>query len=162
IVSFDPRDTPAAAAAKKEAYLARYARPGGAAGWHFLSGAPAAIDRVTKAAGFRYAWDADTKQFAHPTGVMVVTPDGRLARYLFLIAVAAFFSLLIATLIVFYAIKSRRRAPDEVGAPIHGSLWLEIGWTAIPLFIVMIVFVWGASVFFAMARPPDETLDIYV
>jgi protein SCO1/2 len=83
IVSFDPRDTPAAASAKKSAYLTRYKRPGAAGGWHFLSGDRVAIDRVTKAAGFRYAWDAETKQFAHPTGVMVLTPEGRLARYLF-------------------------------------------------------------------------------
>jgi protein SCO1 len=82
-VSFDPRDTPATAAAKKAAYIARYKQPGAAAHWHFLSGGQTSIDRLTKAAGFRYVWDEDTKQFAHPTGVMVLTPDGRLARYLF-------------------------------------------------------------------------------
>jgi protein SCO1/2 len=82
-VSFDPRDTPATAAAKKAAYLARYKRPGAAASWHFLTGEQLAIDRLTRAAGFRYAWDKETKQFAHPTGIIVLTPDGRLARYLF-------------------------------------------------------------------------------
>src|SRR5438309_11881723 len=84
------------------------------------------------------------------------------ALYFFLIAVAVFFSLLIAGLILYYAVRYRRRAPSEVGAGIHGSLALEIGWTAIPFLITMVVFVWGASVFFAMARPPDETLDVYV
>ena len=83
VVSIDPHDTPAAAAAKKAAYVERYRRPGAGAGSHFLTADPPAIDRLTKAAGFRYVWDARTNQFAHPTGVIVVTPDGRLARYLF-------------------------------------------------------------------------------
>ena len=82
-VSFDPRDTPATAAAKKAAYIARYKRPGAAASWHFLTGEQSSVDRLTQAAGFRYVWDKETKQFAHPTGVIVLTPDGRLARYLF-------------------------------------------------------------------------------
>lgn len=82
-VSFDPRDTPASATAKKASYLERYRREGAAEAWHFLTGDQASIDRLTKAAGFRYVWDKDTKQFAHPTGVIVLTPDGRLARYLF-------------------------------------------------------------------------------
>jgi protein SCO1/2 len=82
-VSFDPRDTPQTAAAKKAAYISRYKHPGGAAAWHFLTGEQPSIDRLTKAAGFRYVWDKDTNQFAHPTGVIVLTPDGRLARYLF-------------------------------------------------------------------------------
>ena len=82
-VSFDPKDTPATASAKKAMYVERYKRAGAAAGWHFLSGDQPSIDRLTKAAGFRYVWDEPTKQFAHPTGVIVLTPDGRLARYLF-------------------------------------------------------------------------------
>jgi protein SCO1 len=82
-VSFDARDTPATAAAKKAAYIARYKKSGAAAAWHFLTGDQPAIDRLTKAAGFRYVWAKETKQFAHPTGIIVLTPDGRLARYLF-------------------------------------------------------------------------------
>ena len=82
-ISIDSRDTPAAAAAKKTGYLERYRRAGAAGGWHFLTGDQASIDRLTKAAGFRYAWDQETKQFAHPTGIIVLTPDGRMARYLF-------------------------------------------------------------------------------
>ncbi len=82
-VSFDPRDTPATATAKKASYIARYKQPGAAASWHFLTGGQPAIDRLTRAAGFRYVWDKETQQFAHPTGVIVLTPDGRLARYLF-------------------------------------------------------------------------------
>jgi protein SCO1/2 len=83
LVSFDPREQPTLAAAKKAEYLERYKRPGTEGGWHFLTGEEPAIKRVTAAAGFRYVWDADTKQFAHPTGIIVVTPDGRVARYLF-------------------------------------------------------------------------------
>ncbi len=82
-VSFDPRDTPATAAAKKANYIARYKRPGASDAWHFLTGDQPSIDRLTEAAGYRYVWDKDTNQFAHPTGVIVLTPDGRLARYLF-------------------------------------------------------------------------------
>ena len=82
-VSFNPHDTPASATAKKAVYLERYRRPGAAEGWHFLTGDQPQIDRLTKAAGFRYAWDAETKQFAHPSGVIVLTPDGRLSKYLF-------------------------------------------------------------------------------
>jgi protein SCO1/2 len=82
-VSFNPADTPAAAASKKAIYLERYKRPGAAAGWHFLTGDQPSIDRLTGAAGFRYAWDEGTRQFAHPSGIVVLTPEGRLARYLF-------------------------------------------------------------------------------
>ncbi len=84
------------------------------------------------------------------------------ALYFFLLAIGIFFSLLIAGLIVFYAIKYRRRSPEAVGAAIHGGLWLEIGWSVGPLLITMVIFVWGASVFFAMSTPPAETLNIYV
>ena len=83
VVSFDPRETPALARQKKAEYLNRYGRPDTAAGWHFLTGEQASITTLTQAAGFRYSWDEDTKQFAHPSGVIVVTPDGRPARYLF-------------------------------------------------------------------------------
>lgn len=83
LVSFDPRETPKQAATRKAEYLHRYKRPGAEAGWHFLTGTQPEIERLTKAAGFRYAWDDQTQQFAHPSGIIVVTPDGRPARYLF-------------------------------------------------------------------------------
>src|SRR5438094_2791837 len=82
--------------------------------------------------------------------------------YFFLLAVTIFFSLLIAGLIVFFAVKYRRRSPDGVGARIHGGLALELAWTGIPLVITMVILGWGASVYFAMERPPDETLNTYV
>ena len=83
MVSFDPRETPELASRKKAEYLHRYDRPTAAGGWHFLTGASPSIERLTKAAGFRYTWDEETQQFAHPAGIVVLTPDGRLARYLF-------------------------------------------------------------------------------
>ena len=83
LVSFDPREKPAQAAAKKTEYMHRFRRPAAESGWHFLTGEQAAITQLTKAAGFRYVWDEQTQQFAHPTGIIVVTPDGRPARYLF-------------------------------------------------------------------------------
>ncbi len=82
-ISIDPRDTPAAAALKKAGYLDRYQRAGAAEAWHFFTGDQPSIDRLTQSAGFRYAWDQETKQFAHPTGIIVLTPDGRMSRYLF-------------------------------------------------------------------------------
>ena len=82
-VSFDPRDTPAAARAKKEPYVGRYGRRGAAAGWHFLTGEPRSIAGLTDAVGFRYAWDERIGQFAHASAIYVATPDGRLSRYFF-------------------------------------------------------------------------------
>ena len=74
------------------------------------------------------------------------------ALYFFMVAVTAFFSLLIAGLIVFFAVKYRRRHDEEVGVAIHGSLALELFWTIIPFFIAMGMFVWGAKVFFDLYR----------
>jgi len=82
-VSFDPRDTPQAAAEKKTALLADYQQTNTAAAWHFLSGDEASIRQVTSAAGFNYRWDEATGQFAHVSGVLVATADGRLSRYFY-------------------------------------------------------------------------------
>ncbi len=82
-VSFDPRETAALAAAKKKVYLERFGKATPETAWSFLTGDQASIDGLTKAVGFRYAWDEKTNQFAHPSGVVVATPDGRIARYLF-------------------------------------------------------------------------------
>ena len=83
VVSFDPRETAALAATRKATVVDKYNRPGTEGGWHFLTGQEAPIARLTGAAGFRYVWDEQTRQFAHPTGIIVTTPDGRPARYLF-------------------------------------------------------------------------------
>ncbi len=82
-VSFDPRETPALAMAKKQQYIKSYRRPGAEQGWHFLTGEQASIERLTKAVGFRYSFDPKSQQFAHASGIMVLTPEGRLARYFY-------------------------------------------------------------------------------
>jgi protein SCO1/2 len=82
-VSFDPTETPELALKKKENYVARYARAGSENGFRFLTGDEAAIKSLTDALGFRYTYDPHTKQFAHASGVMIATPDGRISRYLY-------------------------------------------------------------------------------
>jgi protein SCO1/2 len=82
-VSFDPKEGPDLARQKKETYLKWYKRDGAAAGWHFLTGDQANISRLTDAAGFHYKWDEKTNQFIHASGIMVVTPEGKLARYFY-------------------------------------------------------------------------------
>jgi cytochrome c oxidase subunit II len=84
------------------------------------------------------------------------------AIYFFMVAVTAFFSLLIAGLIIFFAVKYRRRTDDEVGAPIYGSLALELLWTIIPFIISMGMFAWGAKVFFDLYRVPAGAMEIFV
>ena len=84
------------------------------------------------------------------------------AIYFFMVAVTAFFSLLIAGLIVYFAVKYRRRHDDEVGVAIHGSLALELLWTVIPFFIAMGMFAWGAKVFFDLYRVPAGAMEIFV
>lgn len=83
-VSFDPRETPALAAAKKKIYvdyLPAEKRAGAIAGWHFLTGDETNIRALSEAVGFRYHWDEATTQFAHASGIMVLTPEGKLAQY---------------------------------------------------------------------------------
>jgi len=82
-VSFDPRETPEMAAAKKKDYVGRYGRPNAAAGWHFLTGQPESINALTKAVGFQYQYDAKSNQYAHATAIMVLTPQGRISRYFY-------------------------------------------------------------------------------
>jgi protein SCO1/2 len=82
-VSFNPKEGPGLAAAKKRTYMERYRRPGTEGGWHFLTGTPESIAQLTKAVGFKYVWDERTKQYAHAAGVMVLTPEGRISKYFF-------------------------------------------------------------------------------
>jgi len=82
-VSFDPRETPEMAAAKKADYVKRYGRAGAAGGWHFLTGQPESINALTKVVGFQYQYDPKTNQYAHATAIMVVTPQGRISRYFY-------------------------------------------------------------------------------
>lgn len=82
-VSFDARETPQVAAAKKATYIKRYGRAGAEAGWHFLTGDEANIRRLADAVGFRYVWDEQSQQFAHASAVMVLTPEGKLSHYFY-------------------------------------------------------------------------------
>jgi protein SCO1/2 len=82
-VSFDPRETPEMAAAKKKDYVGRYGRANAAAGWHFLTGQPDSINALTKAVGFEYQYDPKSNQYAHATAIMVLTPQGRISRYFY-------------------------------------------------------------------------------
>jgi cytochrome c oxidase subunit 2 len=100
-----------------------------------------------------------TPLFPEAASTMATRVD---ALYFFLLGLTAFFSLLIAGLITYYALKYRRRSPRAIGAQSHGNLLLELAWTAIPLLITMVIFVWGAGLYFAMSRPPDDAIDIYV
>jgi protein SCO1/2 len=81
VVSIDPREDPQLAAEKKKVYLEHYGRPSGAAGWHWLTGDKRAIAQVADAVGFHFAYNQATDQFAHPDGVIILTPQGRVARY---------------------------------------------------------------------------------
>lgn len=83
VVSFDQREMPELAAEKKATYLDAFDRDGAAAGWHFLTGEQPAIDALTEAAGFHYAYDAKLDQFAHASGIVVLTPEGKAARYFY-------------------------------------------------------------------------------
>jgi protein SCO1 len=82
-VSIDPGETAALAATTKARYIWDYGRPKAAAGWHFLTGDEASIQRLTQAVGFRYAYDADKNQYAHAAGIMVLTPQGSISRYFY-------------------------------------------------------------------------------
>lgn len=82
-VSFNPRETPQLAAAKKASYLKQYKRPDAAQGWHFLTGDEPSIDALTQACGFRYFYDAKSNQYAHAAGIMVLTPQGQISRYFY-------------------------------------------------------------------------------
>lgn len=83
VVSFDPREDWRLAASKKENYLLRYGRPGGETGWHFLTGKEDQIKRLTEAVGFRYRFDPVQNQFIHASGIMILTPAGKISRYFY-------------------------------------------------------------------------------
>ena len=120
VFSFDARDTSKLAAAKKESYLKRYDRAGTAAGWHFLTGDLESIKALTGAIGFRYVWDAHSNQFAHASGVMVLTPEGRVSKYFYGIE---------------YAPKDVRlglieAAQNKIGTPVDQLLLFCFHWDA--------------------------------
>jgi cytochrome c oxidase subunit II len=278
-VSIDPREQPSLAAAKKEVYVKRYGRAGASAGWHFLTGDEGNIKQLAQAVGFRYAYDPATRQYAHAAGIMILTPEGRVARYLygieyppkdlrlglveashneigspvdqvlllcyhydvatgryapvavglmraggalsilvlaatifillrqerrkrrerqesgtvfsstllplafllpllpdaasteahrvdtlfyFMLALCGFVAAGVCVLVVFFAVKYRRRTEDQLALPSRSPRWVELTWTILPLLIFVGIFVWGARVYFALARPPKNAIEINV
>ena len=141
-------EPPELAGQKKAAYLEYYDRPGTESGWHFLTGAAASIAELTRTIGFRYTYNPNTKLYAHAAGVVIVTPDGRLARY-------------------FYGIdfppkdlqtSCRRPAPDSIGSPI-GRLFLlcydyDAATGKYTLSILRLIRVLGTATAVALGRIP--------
>jgi len=82
-VSIDPTERPVLAEAKQELYTGMYERPGAAKGWHFLTGDEPQIKSLADAVGFHYAYDPDSKQYAHAAAIMILTPEGRISRYFY-------------------------------------------------------------------------------
>jgi protein SCO1/2 len=82
-VSFDPAETARLAKLKKQSFLDAYNRPAGGEAWHFLTGNPAEIKQLTDAVGFRYKWVESSRQFSHPAVLILLTPDGKISRYLY-------------------------------------------------------------------------------
>jgi cytochrome c oxidase subunit 2 len=82
--------------------------------------------------------------------------------YGFIIAVCTFFAVLVSALVVYFTIKYRRQRPEDVGVDIHGSLALELTWTFIPFVLALVMFAWGASLFFRLATPPANAMEIFV
>jgi protein SCO1 len=82
-VSFDPRETPEMAAQKKQSAISHYGRPETTAGWHFLTGSRDSIDAVAKAANFHFSFDSKSGIFAHASGILLLTPSGRISRYFY-------------------------------------------------------------------------------
>jgi len=90
------------------------------------------------------------------------TFSGRVdALFFFIVAVTAFFGVLVVALVTVFAIRYRRRHAAETGTPVHGALALELTWTAIPFVLAMVMFYWGVTVYFALARPPSNAMEIY-
>ncbi len=82
-VSFNPLETPLLARQKKQNYIQSYGRPSAGAGWHFLTGGQAEIDALTQSVGFNYRWDDASQQYVHVAALIMLTPDGRVSRYLY-------------------------------------------------------------------------------
>ena len=79
--SIDPAEKPGLAAAKKALYLHDYERRGAEAGWHFLTGPAESVNKLAEEIGFRYTYDNGTRQWAHASTIVVLTPDGRISQY---------------------------------------------------------------------------------
>lgn len=107
-VSIDPTETPQLAAAKKKTYLKRYGRNGASDGWHFLTGQQQSIQILAEQVGFRYTYDPEVKQYAHPSGLILLTPQGKVTKY--------FAGVTFSPEQVFNALKSASQ--EQIGNPI--------------------------------------------
>jgi cytochrome c oxidase subunit 2 len=271
-VSINPRETPRLASEKKFQYLRSYAHPEAAEGWHFLTGSQESIEHLAASVGYKYQYDPKSDLYAHASGIIVLTPTGKVSRYFygieyaprdlrlglieasenkigtpvdkvllycfhydpstgkysllvmnlvrlggiltiigvvlmliiinrrrkkeierrvglegwqlallplfpeqasshaaavdellyFLLVITVFFTLLIFFLIIYYMIKYRRRRADEVGGAVVPFFKLEVAWIAIPFMIAMVIFVWGAELYFDASVPPNNSLEVYV
>lgn len=81
VVSINPQETPKLAADKKHTYSMRYGRPGTGKGWHFLTGDGASIQQLADAVGYHYVYEPKSRQYAHPSGIVIITPEGKVSRY---------------------------------------------------------------------------------
>ena len=97
--------------------------------------------------------------FPEEASTLALGVDG---LYLFLVAITTFFFVSILSVLLFFAVKYRRRSKDEWPAEIHGSLMLELAWSIVPFLITIVIFAWGAILFFSMNRPPDNAIEINV
>jgi protein SCO1/2 len=113
-VSINPCEMPALAAAKKHSYLTRYGRSGAARGWHFLTADEPAIRRLADEVGFQFAYDTQSRQYAHPSGLIVLTPDGKVAQYMFGVS--------FAPQTLYAALKAA--SSNQVGSPIQKFILL--------------------------------------
>jgi len=144
-VSIDPKETPELAAAKKATYVRRYGRAGAETGWHFLTGDESAIQKLTDEVGFRYAYDPTAKQYAHPSGLIILTPEGKTAKY--------FFGVKFAPAEVYAALQGA--SANKVGSPIERLVLLCFHYSPIHgrygALIVIIIRVFAVVTLAAMA-----------
>lgn len=144
-VSIDPKETPQLALAKKRTYLKRYGRAGAAPGWHFLTGDEPQIDKLADEVGFHYAYDPAVKQYAHPSGMVILTPEGKVSKY--------FFGVIFSSPQLYAALKEA--STHKVGSPIERLVLLCFCYSPIRgkygVLIMTIVRVLGAVTLALMA-----------
>jgi protein SCO1 len=144
-VSINPAEDPKLAAAKKETYLKRYGRPAAGAGWHFLTGNEADIRKLADEVGFHYAYDASVKQYAHPSGLVILTPDGTVAKY--------FFGVKFAPSEIYGALQDASQ--QKVGSPIERLVLLCFHYSPIKgkygALIMDVIRILGAATLVALA-----------
>ena len=120
-ISIDPRETPADGATARASYIKRFGG-GDPSGWHFLTGPEPAVRRIADAVGFPYRWDPNLRQYAHPAGFVVATPEGRISRYMLGLQPPP------ETLKAAVATAAR----DKVEPPVHPLLLLCLGYDPQP------------------------------